>query len=174
MPSVNPYQVTRFVTFRRSATQGSPCSSVWQNGDAGLTMLAELIADCAGATFVADGRLKSVDAARGGIGWHHVLVEPLELRGVLGAQGAPLGGSASFAAEGAELDAEAAVGSRSRRLAWRLRMSRGSPGWGARGEASRRTRASSRGRARGRRARPSGTGWRRGVTRLGQAVAAGA
>ena len=79
-------------------------------------MLAELIADCAGATFVTDGRLESVDAARGRIGWHDVLLEPLQLRGVLSAQGAPLGGGAGFAAEGAQLDAEATFGSR--RLWW--------------------------------------------------------
>ena len=86
-------------------------------------MLAELIADCAGATFVTNGRLESVDAARGGAGWHDVLREALQLRGVLGAQGAPLGGSAGFAAEGAELDAKATFGSR--RLGRRWCMSCG-------------------------------------------------
>ena len=126
---MNPFQVTRFVTFRRSATQASPCSSVWQNGDAGLTVLTELIADRAGTTFVADGRLETVDAARGGIGWHDVLLEPLQLGGVLGAQGAPLSRSASLAAEGAELDAEAGLGGRNGRLGWRWRMRGGYPAW---------------------------------------------
>jgi hypothetical protein len=81
---VNSLQVTRFVTFRRSSTQTAPCSSVWQNGDAGLAMLPELVADRPGTPFVADGRLKSVDAARGGIGWHNMLLQPLQLRSVLG------------------------------------------------------------------------------------------
>jgi hypothetical protein len=41
---------------------------VWQNGDAGLTVFFELIADGTGTTFVADGRLEAKDAARGSIG----------------------------------------------------------------------------------------------------------
>ena len=112
MPSVNPFRVTRFVTFRRGSTQGSPCSSVWQNGDAALAIRSELDADRAGALFVADGRLEAVDAARGGIGRDDMLLEPLQLRGVLGRQGPPLSGRAGFAAERAELDAKAALGSR--------------------------------------------------------------
>ena len=69
--------MTRFVTFRRHGTQGSPCSSVWQNGDAGLAVFFELIADGTGTTFVADRRLEAVDAARAGIGWNDMLLEPL-------------------------------------------------------------------------------------------------
>jgi hypothetical protein len=57
---------------------------VWQNGDAGLSICPQLNADCAGAIFGADGRLETVNAARGGIGWHDMLLEPLELRGVFG------------------------------------------------------------------------------------------
>jgi len=40
-------------------------------------MLAELVADGASTTFVADDRLEAVDAARGCIGCYHVLPEPL-------------------------------------------------------------------------------------------------
>ncbi len=100
------FRVTRIVTFRPDATQASPCSSVWQNGDAGLTVLSELVADRAGTPLVADGRLESVDAARGGIGGDNVLLQTSQLLGVLGAQGAPLGGGARFTAEGAQLDSE--------------------------------------------------------------------
>ena len=106
---MNRYQVTRFVTFRRDGTQASPCSSVWQNGDAGLTVLFELIADGAGTTFVADGCLEAVDAARAGIGRDNALLEPLQLGGVPGSQDAPLSGGAGFVGVGAQLNAKATL-----------------------------------------------------------------
>jgi len=77
MPSVNQFQVTGFVTFRLSSTQAAPCSSVWQNGDAALTIRSQLNADRSGAGFVAHRRLEPVDAARGGIGGYDVLLQPL-------------------------------------------------------------------------------------------------
>ena len=106
---MNCYQVTGFVTFRRGTTQASPCSSVWQNGDAGLAVLFELIADGPGTTFVADGGLEAVDAAGAGIGRDDVLLEPLQLGGVLGSQGSPLSGGAGFVGVGAQLNAEATL-----------------------------------------------------------------
>ena len=98
---MNRYQVTRFVTFRRRATQASPCSSVWQNGDAGLAVFLQLIADGAGTTLVAHGCLEVVDAPRGGIGRDDVLLESLQLRGVPRSQGSPLSGGAGFVGVGA-------------------------------------------------------------------------
>ena len=106
---MNRYQVTRFVTFRRGATQASPCSSVWQNGDAGLAVFLQLLADGPGTTFVADSCLEPVDAARGGIGRDDVLLEPLQLRGIPGSQGSPLSGGAGFVGVGTQLNAEAAL-----------------------------------------------------------------
>ena len=100
--------MTKFVTFRRRGTQAEPCSSVWQNGDAGLAVFFELIADGSGTTLVADCGLESVDAARGGIGWDDMLLEPLQLRGVPGAQNPPLGGGAAFVGVSAQLNAETA------------------------------------------------------------------
>jgi hypothetical protein len=102
---VTGFQVTRFVTLRLSSTRAAPCSSVWQNGDAGLTICPELNADRACSTFVADGRLEAVDAARAGIGGDDMLLQPPELGSVLGAQSAPLSGGVGFAAERAQLDA---------------------------------------------------------------------
>jgi hypothetical protein len=104
---VNYYQVTRFVTFRRGSTEASPCSSVWQNGDAGLAVFFQLIADGAGTTFVADGRLQAVDAARARIGGDNMLLEPLQLGSVSGSQNAPLSGGAGFVGVGAQLNAKA-------------------------------------------------------------------
>ena len=103
------YQVTRFVTFRRGATQASPCSSVWQNGDAGLAVFLQLIADGAGTTFVADGCLEAIDAASAGIGRDDMLLEPLQLGGVPRSQGSPLSGGAGFVGVGTQLNAEAAL-----------------------------------------------------------------
>ena len=101
--------MTGFVTFRRSRTQAEPCSSVWQNGDAGLAVLFELIADGPGTTFVADGRLQAVDATSAGIRRDHMLLKPLQLRGVPGSQNSPLGGGAGFVRIRAKLNAEAAL-----------------------------------------------------------------
>ena len=106
---MNWFQVTGFVTFRRDATQASPCSSVWQNGDAGLTVLFELIADGAGTTFVADGCLEAVDAARAGISRDDMLLKPLQLGGVPGSQDSPLSGGAGFVGVGTQLNAKAAL-----------------------------------------------------------------
>ena len=106
---MNHYQVTRFVTFRRGATQASPCSSVWQNGDAGLAVFFQLIADGPGATFVTDGCLEAIDAARTGIGWDDMLLEPLQLGGVFGSQSSPLSGGAGFVGVGTQLNAKAAL-----------------------------------------------------------------
>ena len=106
---MNRYRVTRFVTFRRGSTQASPCSSVWQNGDAGLAVLFELIADGAGTTFVADGCLEAVDAARAGISRNNMLLKPLQLGGVPGSQDLPLSGGAGFVGVGAQLNAKAAL-----------------------------------------------------------------
>ena len=106
---MNWFQVTGFVTFRRDATQASPCSSVWQNGDAGLTVLFELIADGAGTTFVADGCLEAVDAARAGISRNNMLPKPLQLGGVPGSQDLPLSGGAGFVGVGTQLNAKAAL-----------------------------------------------------------------
>jgi hypothetical protein len=92
--------VTRIVTFRRWGTQASPCSSVWQNGDAGLATSSEQIADRTGFTLVADGRLEAVDAASGRIGGDDVLLQPLEFGGVARGQEAPFGGGAGLCAEG--------------------------------------------------------------------------
>ena len=72
-------------------------------------MLLELLADGPGTTFVADGRLEAVDAARAGIGWNDMLLETLQLRGVPGGQDSPLSGSTGFVGVGAQLDAEAAL-----------------------------------------------------------------
>ena len=95
-----PYQVTRIVTFRLHCTQASPCSSVWQNGDAGLAALSELIADAAGAPFVPDARLQAVDTPGRRISGYHLLLEPLQLGGVLRGQGSPLCRGAAFRGEG--------------------------------------------------------------------------
>ena len=106
---MNCYRVTGFVTFRRVGTQASPCSSVWQNCDAGLAVFFELIADGPGTPFVADGCLEAVNAARAGIGRHDMLLEPLQLGGVPGSQNLPLSGGAGFVGVGAELNAKAAL-----------------------------------------------------------------
>ena len=98
---MNCYQVTRFVTFRRSGTQASPCSSVWQNGDAGLAMLSQRAADRTSSSFIADGRLKAVDAAGGCDGGYDMLLKPLKVCGVSGRQEAPLVVGACLGAEGA-------------------------------------------------------------------------
>jgi hypothetical protein len=50
---------------------------VWQNGDAGLTVLFELIADGTGTTLVADGCLEAIDATGAGIGGYDMLLESL-------------------------------------------------------------------------------------------------
>ena len=76
--------MTRIVRFRPPATQASPCSSVWQNGDAGLTVLSQGIADRAGSGFVTNDRLEAVDAARGRIGGYEVFLQALEVGGELG------------------------------------------------------------------------------------------
>ena len=72
-------------------------------------MLFELIADGAGTTFVADGRLQTVDAARAGIGRDNVLLQSLQLGGVPGSQDAPLSGGAGFVGVGTQLNAKAAL-----------------------------------------------------------------
>ena len=64
-------------------------------------MFFQLIADDAGATFVADGRLQAVDAAGSRIRWYDMLLESLQFGGVPGCQGVPLGGGAGFGGEGA-------------------------------------------------------------------------
>jgi hypothetical protein len=74
---------------------------VWQNGDAGLTVLSQGIADGPGSGFVANDRLEAVDAARGRIGGYQVLLQALEVGGELGRQDAPFGVGACFGAEGA-------------------------------------------------------------------------
>ena len=93
--------MTEIVTFRPATTQASPCSSVWQNGDAGLAMLSQRAADRTSSTFIADGRLKAVDAAGGCDGGYDMLLKPLKVRGVSGRQEAPFGIGACFGAEGA-------------------------------------------------------------------------
>ena len=100
--------MTKIVTFRRRGTQAAPCSSVWQNGDAGLAVFFELVTDGSGTTFIADCGLEPVDATRAGISWHDMLLEPLQLRGVPGGQDSPLGGGAGFVGVGAQLNAKAA------------------------------------------------------------------
>ena len=72
-------------------------------------MFFELIADGAGTTFVADGRLQTVDAARAGIGRDDMLLEPLQLGGVPGSQNSPLSGGAGFVGVGPQLNAKAAL-----------------------------------------------------------------
>jgi hypothetical protein len=70
---VNPFRVTRIVSFRHSGTQTSPCSSVWQNGDAGLAVLPKGVADGTGSALVANSRLEAVNATRGRIRGYDVL-----------------------------------------------------------------------------------------------------
>jgi hypothetical protein len=93
--------MTKIVTFRRWDTPASPCSSVWQNGDAGLTVLSQGIADAASPGLVTNDRLETVDAARGGIGGHQVFLQALEFGGELGRQEPPFVVGACFGAEGA-------------------------------------------------------------------------
>jgi hypothetical protein len=47
---------------------------VWQNGDAGLTVIPKGVADGTGTTLVADGRLEAVDATRGCIHRYDMLL----------------------------------------------------------------------------------------------------
>lgn len=82
---------------------------MWQNGDAGLAVFFELIADGPGTTFVADGCLQAIEAARAGIGRNDMLLEPLQLRSVPGGQDPPLGRGAGFVGVGAQLNPEAAL-----------------------------------------------------------------
>ena len=72
-------------------------------------MLFELIADGAGTTFVADGCLEAVDAARAGISRDDMLLKPLQLGGVPGSQDSPLSGGAGFVGVGTQLNAKAAL-----------------------------------------------------------------
>jgi hypothetical protein len=74
---------------------------VWQNSDAGLTVLSQGIAYRAGSGFVANDRLEAVDAARGRIGGYQVFLQALEVGGELGRQEAPFGVGACLGAEGA-------------------------------------------------------------------------
>ena len=72
-------------------------------------MFLQLIANGAGTTFVADGCLEAINAARAGIGRDDMLLEPLQLGGVFGSQSSPLSGGAGFVGVGPQLNAKAAL-----------------------------------------------------------------